>query len=188
MATIDGSNRLERPLHDDGRPCAGTAARTDGAAAASRDGLARRRARDGALAARHANCREPRERHADDDRHARRARRQRRPGDTRLAVPRGTRIVRGDDDRDGRSRAADRADGARSARDEPLGHAGAARHGDEQRPRSRGADRRAAARPHLGEGYRTGAVARAGRDGYRCSPIPGAVVSALPVDVHIDID
>jgi uncharacterized OsmC-like protein len=25
-------------------------------------------------------------------------------------------------------------------------------------------------------------------DGYRCSPIPGAVVSALPVDVHIDID
>ena len=85
--------------------CSRDAAGAGGAAAPARDGPARRRAGHRALAGRHARRRQPRQRHPGADRHAGRARRQRRPGHAGLAVPRRPGVVRDDIDRVRRLRA-----------------------------------------------------------------------------------
>ena len=107
--------------------------------APARDGPARRRAGHRALARRHARRREPRQRHAGGDRHADRARRQRRPGHAGLAVPRRPGVLRGDAIAMTAAARGHRARRARGARQQPLRHARPARHGRRRRRRRVGA-------------------------------------------------
>ena len=117
---------------------------------------------------------QPRERHAGGDRHAGRARRQRRPGHAGLAVPRRARVVRRHAHRDGA--AAERASSSTSLEvraEQPLRHARPARHG-----RTPTASRCTPGRATCSCTVRIAAARRVAperlralvEDGYRCSP------------------